>query len=291
MDTFCFGRDALCVGAAFVILNGCGGPSQVAQAGAAMVSDASAPTHLASGRSWMLPGTSSGDLIYAVGGCNGTCVLSYPTGKLVGNIATGGAAICSDAEGNIFIPEDSAVEEYAHGGTTPVATLSLPGGLAAGCGVDPNTNNLAVVFKGSGGVDGYGQSGNSALSELPNGASGFTSLSVSNAVGQPGQVQWDGKYMTYESTFDPKLSRLAISGSIATIVGTTHFKGLSSRIAQSWLYSGNIILPFNTNHFRSNNIGIWKYPRGGAPIKTIRHFGSYKKITLYFKGVTLSVQP
>jgi hypothetical protein len=73
---------------------------------------------------------SNGDLIYAVGGCDGTCVLSYPSGKLVGALNVSGGAICSDSAGNVFIVDSYVVTEYAHGATKPKATLSIPMMLA-----------------------------------------------------------------------------------------------------------------------------------------------------------------
>jgi hypothetical protein len=119
---------------------GCG--SQVAPTGGASQSSAPA-TH---GKSWMLPEAKGEDLIYATGGCGGTCVLSYPQGKVVGALDTSGSSVCADSSGNIFIPQVDEVFEYAHGGASPIATLSLPGNkYTRGCAVDPSTGNLAVV--------------------------------------------------------------------------------------------------------------------------------------------------
>ncbi|MGB7017038.1 MAG: hypothetical protein WBD69_13920, partial [Candidatus Cybelea sp.] len=199
----------------------------------------------------------SGDLLYATGGCGGTCVLSYPNLKLVGTLSTNGSDACSDGQGNVFLTEGAEVEEYAHGGTSPIATLNIPGGEnARGCSVDPETNNLAVTFTGSD-TDlaifaneqgtptqytthigamycGYDDNGNlfidglndqkPAFAELPKGSSEFTVLSIPESVGAPGQVQWDGKYITYESYDQTRqVFQLSISGSEAEIVGSTKF--------------------------------------------------------------------
>ncbi|MFY9719462.1 MAG: hypothetical protein WAK16_07440 [Candidatus Cybelea sp.] len=185
-----FGRRAFSICAALVMFSGCGG-SQTTPAGA--VSQSATRTG-ANGKSWMLPGASSGDLIYATHGCGGTCVISYPALKSVGFIADSGAAVCSDAQGNIFLPKDYQVVEYAHGGTQPIATLALPGDLAAGCSVDSETNNLAVVYESSVAVFadeqgtptsynthleslycGYDDSGNLLLTATMGSASGFRS--------------------------------------------------------------------------------------------------------------------
>ena len=90
-------------------------------------------------------------LLYATGGCSGTCVLSYPRGRVLGSLSLSGAGLCADKRGNIFMPsatstESAVVYEYAHGGKSPKATLNVPGILAEGCSVDPTTGNLAVTY-------------------------------------------------------------------------------------------------------------------------------------------------
>jgi hypothetical protein len=296
---------------------GCGG-SLVAPTGGAPQSLATA-TH---GKSWILPEAKSEDLIYAVGGCDGTCVFSYPAGKLVGALTTSGTSACSDINGNAFFPDNSQVLEYAHGGTSPIATLTLPGGTSSlGCSVDPRTGNLAVVFTGSEGdiaifpgakaqatvyasgissrfcgydnsgnlfVDGYGPPYHPGLSELPSGASSFTKLSVSLDVGNPGQVQWDGHYITWGSRWsnhDAAVSELSISGSDAAIVSTTRYKAL--RPGYSWIYDKQLFIPFfrNTNHGGTQAVGVWSYVKGGKPTKAIHAKG----VTYGIYSVTISV--
>jgi hypothetical protein len=280
----------------------------------------------------MLPEAKSEELIYAAGGCGGVCVLAYPGGKLVGHAKISGfvGGACSDSNGNVFISADTQVLEYAHGKTSPVASLSLPGDEASGCSIDPETGNLAVVFGGSG-ADvaifsdaqgtpslyetrmtsyscGYDNSGNlfvsgyngqnAGLSELPKGSVAFQTLSVDPSVGEPGQVQWDGQYMSYEDLeggLNNKkigiISRLSISGSSATIVAQIRLKRVPNRLTQSWISDGSIIAPYSVTGPNPGNIGVWKYPRGGDPISRIKKFGKHQKDTLNFTGVTLSVAP
>src|SRR5579871_1307812 len=140
---------------AVTLLAGCGGSQPIGAPGAMPQSRAVAAPAGRSG-SWMLPNADakSGALIYATGGCNGTCVISYSNGALVGSLATGTADLsgaCADAQGNVFIAVGSTVTEFAHGGTTPIKTLSLPGNEAFGCSVDPTSSNLAVVFESDNG--------------------------------------------------------------------------------------------------------------------------------------------
>lgn len=97
--------------------------------------------------------TTSQGLLYTSDGSNGTVyVYSYPTGKLVGtlnDLNASAAGECADSAGDVFITTSdqsgaSTIYEYAHGGTSPVASLS-DRGLASGCSVDSRSGNLAVV--------------------------------------------------------------------------------------------------------------------------------------------------
>ena len=223
---------------------------------------------------------STGYFTYVSGGCDGVCVLAYPTGDLIASIRLKGTkeGACSDSAGNVFITNDTQVVEYAHGGTTPIATLALPGAAATGCAVDPTTGDLAVVFNASGtgvgvfphasgpptiygagllpvyvGYDdngnlfasGYGVSNAPGISELAKGSSGFSVLSVKGTLGEPGQMQWDGHYMTYESRTKGsiKILRLKILGSTATVVKTKQLKGISAQAYQSWIYKDDNLSP------------------------------------------------
>lgn len=119
------------------------------------------------------------------------------------------------------------------GGTQPIATLNLPGDGARVCAVNPKSNDLAVVYEGSGGdvavfTDehgtranyishlasrscGYDNNGNlfvagydgsaSGLSELPKSASAFRTFALPDTVGNPGRVQWDGTYIAYQGLY------------------------------------------------------------------------------------------
>ena len=267
----------------------------------------------------MLPEASGETLVYATGGCSGTCVISYPVLKLVGELSTHGNAACSDSAGNVFILADGSAVEYAHGGTEPIATLGV-GGNPSGCSVDPTTNTLAVVAEGNivmfqdekgrptnypTGLDlgycgfddkgnlftnGYSQSG-VLIEELPAGGSEFSKYTLPNTLNVPGQVQWDGQYITYQTQDRPTISRISIFGSKATIVGTVTFKGMPHRQFQSWIYQGNVIIPLNVHGESPNVVGVWRYPKGERMVDSIRKFPPYKKSGTWFWGVTISVAP
>lgn len=189
---------------------------------------------------------SSGDLIY-VTATKDVVVMSYPEGKVVATIPwhTPGDSICSDTEGNVFLPQgsgssDSHVYEYAHGSTTPIATLDLPTGYVEpdGCAVDPLTGNLAVnaeygpqnhgallvypnekgpaavytdkkvrffkypAYDGSGNLYSMAESERPRyrLIELPFGKHDYKFLTFTNCDCTPSKMEWDGTYLTYEDT-------------------------------------------------------------------------------------------
>jgi hypothetical protein len=307
------------------MLLGCGGSQPPIGAPGAIPQANAIAAHADRGTSWMLPEAKNEDLIYATGGCGGTCVLSYPAGKLVGSLDAGGdldmGGGCVDGKGDVFLPDNESELEYAHGGSKPIATLELPGSSAGACSIDSTTGNLAVIANFSGvGVAifanakgtptiygagivpygcGYDNQGNlfvsglnnqlPGLSEFPKGASGFSVLTISKKVGSPGQVQWDGRYIAYEGITEGHIlvSRLSISGSAATIVSTSHFEGIRRRAYLSWIYGDIIIIPYSTpgSQGEATAIGIWKYARGGKFLDTFKHV---TKQSPDFQGVTLS---
>jgi hypothetical protein len=314
MKSFDFGLHALCNCVAAATLAGCGGSQPPIGAPGAM---AQAVAVLRASRS-------SGALIYATG-CGGTCVLSYPKGQVIGKIALAGAAPCSDEGGNVFIPSGGQVLEYQHGATSPFWTYTLPGSDAAACSIHPTTEYPAIVFRASGSTGdivifnngiyyptvyssgitsyycGYDNAGNlfvsglkngqPAISELANGDSTFTQLSINGKLGPPGQIQWDGSYITYESVRSSRLtiSRLSISGSVVTVVRTIRLTGNVEKTGQSWIYNGWVLVPFsNAVDGGPNRIGIWPYPKGGKQERIIK---LRRSRSLGILGVTISVPP
>ena len=321
-----FGRHALLSCAAAALLAGCGGSQPPIGAPGALPQTSTIATHAGRGKSWITRNASDGDLIYAVGGCGGTCVFSYPAGKLVGALdkpEAGAASACSDSAGDVFIPTGAGVYEYAHGRTTPVATLSVPGNQALGCSVDPNSGSLAVVFKGSGAdvavfpnatgnptlydsqidsrycayddqgnlfVDGYNNQ-SSTLAELGSGAGSFTRYSLDYYIGNPGQVQWDGKHITWESATParPTISQLAISGSTATIISSVRLQKVKRWVQASWIFGDKVVAPYSKHGAYTKWLAVWNY-RTGKLTKQIADFGEYKK-ERDFQAATLSVSP
>jgi hypothetical protein len=100
--------------------------------------------------SWMAAEAKSDNLLYvSTRGTEDVYVYSYPKGKLVGTL-TGfetPQGECVDSAGDVFITNTEAAQilEYAHGGTSPIATISDPDGVPQGCAIDPTTGDLAVA--------------------------------------------------------------------------------------------------------------------------------------------------
>src|ERR1700735_5910562 len=263
MRSWGFKRYALtsCVVAA--LLAGCGGSQPPIGAPGAMPQSHAIATHDRGG-SWMLPEAKNEDLIYAPGGCGGTCVLSYPDGKLVGTLDSVYDAPCSDAQGNVYLPDGAQVLEFPHGGLSPIATFNVPpseNAYAYACAVDPMTKNLAVLFGQIGASTtvatfsgpsstpaiynpnllgahcGYDDAGNlfvsggyaaPGVSELRYGSSQMSVMPIKGKItGLIGQIQWDGTYMTLENgaNHNVHIARLQIGQSNAQVIGRTAIKG------------------------------------------------------------------
>jgi hypothetical protein len=246
---------------------------------------------------------------------NDVKVYSFREGRLVGTLTGFGKprSECADEAGNVWIAdiEGRDVIEYPHGGTKPIASLDTFG-VPLGCSVDSAGHYLAVAGGISGAIVsiyhegshgrwsdpkrytdsamripyfcGYDSNGNLfidgltkskagrfTLVELRRRSKSFESIAVSQAIDTPGQVQWDGKDLAIgDSGVAPSVAyRFSISGSNATEVGMTTFDGTIS-VRQFWIAGGTLVGPdFN------RNAGFWRYPAGGAPIKTIARVHSY----------------
>jgi len=306
------GRYTLISCAAAAMLAGCGGSQPPIGAPGAAPQSRAVAMHAARGKSWMLPEAKSEDLIYATFGCGGTCVLSYPAGKLVGALNVGDAGACADKSGNVYIPNQNNLFEYSHGGAAPINTYTVPNAEVTSCSVDTATSNVATtvndnsgsnysvavfsspnsspmtyLIEGGASACGYDNEGNLfvdepgshvMLYELPKQGDEFDSISIEPSLeGNPGQLQWDGKYMALEGlgvSYGVKLYRLQISGSSATVVHTIKFKGITRSASLSWIEGNSILIPYGIRGDgpRKTRIGIWKYPVGGKPLQVISNF-------------------
>jgi hypothetical protein len=100
------------------------------------------------GKSWILSEAKSEDLLYVSDISTDTVlVYSYKTRAQLGQLTGFGEPYgqCVDASGDVWITDvaDRVVDEYAHGGSTPLKQLSASLGEPVGCSVSPN-GDLAV---------------------------------------------------------------------------------------------------------------------------------------------------
>lgn len=107
--------------------------------------------HLNRGRSWIRPDAHKQWLLYVSDASTGTIdIYNYrvQAGKLYGQIT--GLSFpygqCVDRDGDVYVVDNdtSKIYEYAHGGTTPIATATDKYGKPVGCSVDPTSGNVAV---------------------------------------------------------------------------------------------------------------------------------------------------
>lgn len=258
-----------------------------------------APAALQQGRMNSTRATNS-DLLYVLGG-DKLFVLSYPSGQLLMSASVSNASqICSDREGNVFVTLNTdQIAEYAHGGTTPIKTLSDPES-PVGCSADPTTGNLAVanlanvaIYEGSSGSPrtltdpnftnyffcGYDNAGNLfvdgnglgpsyefRLAELPKGSSTFTDITLDKPVpsGTAGSVQWDGKLVAVGIDDGRLIYRVA--GSSGHVVGTVSLRTRKPAFA-FWIQANRVI-----SRAGERTLGVWKYPAGRKPIDKIAGF-------------------
>ncbi|HEX3370402.1 MAG TPA: hypothetical protein VHS56_12550 [Candidatus Cybelea sp.] len=278
---------ASAIAAVSLLFAGCGGSSSTATLPQGPSSIHQTAQHGKSG---------SGDLIYAAGSNGKSYVMTYPEGKLVGTIAGTAVDACSDGVGNVYLTTSNGVEEFPHGATTPSATFEVDGasigcavdptsGDLAVTYYNESGAFLAVFSDGSGqpkvyhantflwycGYDdqgnlfaNYGTENGMGLVELPSGGSQIVAISVNPPITQfPGRIQWDGKQLTIESGNGRKrakglitVKRVTLSGSTATVVGTTSFGGIKRQAQASWIFHDSIILPFGNTSETAPNLGI-----------------------------------
>jgi hypothetical protein len=270
---------------------------------------AARPVNPAHQRSWMNPAAKSQALAYVTdSGTNTVVVYSYPNLKQVGTLTgfDNPQGDCIDASGNVWIvnTEASQLLEYAHGGTTPIATLSDPGQYPVGCSFDPTTGDLAVsnfystngppgsvaIYKNASGSPatytppnfavvyylGYDKKGALYLDGIDSGSGflfasfngkKFTSIVLDHAIGGPGAVQAVGNRVVVGDQTNGNNAAYAftIHGTKGTLVKTTPLSGTND-VVQFNIYK-NALVGADLN-FNGSTLDRFKYPAGGAPVKS-----------------------
>jgi hypothetical protein len=260
---------------------------------------------------WIAPDAKKGTLLYISDASDSLVfIYSYPQDKVKGTLSgfDRPEGLCSDKAGDVWIVNTNAhdIVEYAHGGTTPIATLSDANYYPLGCSVDPTTGNLAVsnlytvdaesgsvsIYRGAKGtsenfanptffyyfycgyddrgnlfVDGQTASASFAFAELPRGGSKLKSVLLNQTIAYPGGVQWDGKYVAVGDRDENVIYQFAVIGRGGTEIGSTPLDG-ADQVSQFFIQGKNVIGP----EAGLNDVGIWKYPTGGVATKMIGGF-------------------
>jgi hypothetical protein len=306
----------ICVAAA--MLAGCGGSQPPIGAPGAMPQTSATATHADRGKSWMLPRAKRDDLLYVSDFfASDVQVFSYSKAELVGTLTGFDWPLgeCVDKNQDVFITNQQArdILEYAHGGTSPIATLSDPYEWAYDCAIDPTSGNLAVTAVGyvviyedatgtgtaytvpslEGQSCGYDNAGNLyvdgisgytekfALYVLPKGSGSLSEVALNQSIQFPGPVLWDGKYLTVTDASKgggSVIYQFSMNGTSGTEVGSTTLGG-SSQVIGSWYPK---LGPGLKNPQPKVVIGaddmdydvaFWHYPAGGSAIKTLEFHG------------------
>ena len=197
---------------------------------------------------------------------------------------------------------------------------------ASGCASDPATGNLAVTyydFAPSGTVpdvavftnargtptvyqtriasqfctyddngdlfaDGYLGNG-AAIAELPSGSSSFAVLPINKSIGgNPSSILWDGKHLSVKSVSHSSemFSRIKITGSTATVVGTVCFRDKMTHGGACVALGKCSSHPYGANNVV--RIGFWQYPKGGKAIQTFTQKDFGERLT-FARGLTVSI--
>lgn len=304
---------ALCAAALLLtalLLPGCGGTVPMDPTASAL---RSGQTAVQPRQSWMTPEAKRGDLLYVSEYGGGVVdVFSYPHGQLVGELTNFFTPIgeCLDKRGDVFIVNaninhgNPSIQEFAHGGTTMLESLSDPDEEPYACAVDRRSGDLAVtdqfggisIYQNAQGsptilrdpymdlalwvgydnqgdlfVDGLNAKIDTELDELPQGKKAWSKLTLSAPVGFPGEIQWDGSHITmgddqYQSLNTSAIDQLQISGLTATILSTTVLSG-SVEAYGTWIQGNRVVVPEES---RSDDaVDVWHYPAGGSAIKSL----------------------
>jgi hypothetical protein len=257
-------------------------------------------------RSWMSPQAKKTSLLYISDVRTGDVyVYGYPGGKALGKLTGFGEpqGECTDTKGDVWIANTakSQLVEYAHGGTSVIATLKDPGQYPSGCAVDGagdvavtnivstrgGQGSLAWYTRGAGKptlisspsfqemyFDGFDAAGNlfvdgwppnfaqAQLGELPHGGTSIVPITVSGAtIRYPGGVAVEKKTLAVGDQVNDAVFQLTESG---TVMGYTPLDGAYDCVQGT--IEGNVyVCPDSVNAA----VEYFAYPAGGAPTHVI----------------------
>lgn len=298
------GNAAGCAAAA--LLAACGGSQPPIGAPDAMPQSRAIAERAGYTGSWMLPEAKGEDLLYVANYFAAVNVYNYKNLKLVGTLsglnAPGGE--CVDERGDVFITDvrGASVVEYAHGGTSPIATLSDSGYYPNDCFVDPASGDLCVanldggpvsgnlaVYKkargvpkfyydenryiayyyscaydadGNAFVDASFDSGGLVFDELTVGAKTLTRIRYARHK-HGGALDWDGKYMT-EGDGGNRVYRFSVGADRKRVYrdGFTTLKNDVGGISKTWILEYGGQREIVGSAQNNDAFQIWTYAAG-----------------------------
>lgn len=299
----------LTAGAAAAMLAACGAPAQT-------IVPAQAPQG-------PMNAAKANELLYVVNRGRSTEVemLALPEGKRVGKLPNLGTPVnvCLGVSGNVWLMTYERggglrLDEFAHGGTTSIATLKVPQRGANGCAVDATSGNLAVfsnkgisgggeilVWKGAQGkptayettfetvagaydnkgnlfFDGVSGSDPFSFGELPKNGATTHYVRVKHAAIEFGSVIWDGSYLAVEGALSPsRIYRLKVSNFTARVVQTIELETIPF---QAWFWTDGTTLISTKKSHDNRRIGLWSYAQGGAPSVVFKGFHNPAGLTV-----------
>ncbi len=194
---------------------------------------------------------------------------------------------------------DELVEKFAHGGTTPIASIAVPIN-SRDCAADPNSTDFAVagtsglwlytsgkhsphlysdpnfffvescVYDNAGNIflSGISVYSKFILAELPKGGDSLVEIATDIKTDDPTALRWDGEHLAVIIIPDRRggaqVKQLEISGSSARTVGKVHIfptKHGYFRHPYGWIDSNAFFWTYNNEY-----LGVWDYSQGGKPL-------------------------
>lgn len=199
--------------------------------------------------SWMASDAKKQKLLYLGDeAADDVYVYSWPGLKLKGTLTGFNApnGECADRAGDVFVANEDTLQilEYAHGGTSPIKTLSDSGEYPVGCSGGPG--NVAIYPDASGTPTTY--------TDPPFYYYFFCGYDAHG-------VQWDGRHVAIGDQVQPHIYEFAISGISGTKVGSTPLYETND-VSPFWISGGRVVVP----DFLNNEVQIFKYPVGGSAL-------------------------
>lgn len=262
----------------------------------------------------MSPDTRGAFIYVSDRGTNEVYAYSYRNKVLRGTLTGFNSpdGLCVDAAGDVFITEylNQDIIEYAHGGTTPIATLNDAGERPMACAIDPTTGNLAVtnfqnishasgnvaIYQAASGtptlysdpniynylycvydtkgnlyVDGKTYNGLDRFAELPGNSATFTDITLNATINYAEDIQWKNGELVVGNTYENnQIYWFKIKNGNGIQIGYPAALTHGYGVLQFWIH-GKVLIGALPAY---PNVSFWNYPAGGLPIYDIGFGGS-----------------